>query len=162
MVYVQVLCICLVMSTLVNARHALDTVQELHKNVGNSLLTIRKQYPESQTQVYSTIDQISKLCDISKKQYNKRKELKTALAQEKETSAKLKQRLDTVAHKLLAAQQEVENRTQRLNALKDQQEKELLAQQERAQQEKLAATNKVIPTPVEQTSLTETPSTTEA
>lgn len=150
------------MSTLVNARHALDTVQELHKNVGNSLLTIRKQYPESQTQVYSTIDQISKLCDISKKQYNKRKELKTALAQEKETSAKLKQRLDTVAHKLLAAQQEVENRTQRLNALKDQQEKELLAQQERAQQEKLAATNKVIPTPVEQTSLTETPSTTEA
>ncbi|MBL4588127.1 hypothetical protein JKY79_02175, partial [Candidatus Babeliales bacterium] len=66
-----------------HARNALESVQDIHKNVGSSLLSIRKDYPKSQQQVYTTIDQVSKLCDISKKQHAKRKSFKIAFNEEK-------------------------------------------------------------------------------
>jgi hypothetical protein len=99
------------------ARHALESLQDIHKQVGSSLLTIRKNYPESQQQVYTTIDQVSKLCDISKKQYFKRKSLKESLATEKKKSDHMMEKVERVAQKIIELQKEVAEKDEKILSL---------------------------------------------
>ena len=100
-----------------HARDALESVQEIHKNVGNSLLKIRKHYPESQQQVYATIDQVSKLCDISKKQHSKKKSFKIALGEERKKNQEMIEKVERVAHKIVALQEQVLEKDRKIASL---------------------------------------------
>ena len=104
-------------SFFLQGRHALENVQEIHKTVGTSLLSIRKNFPGSQQQVYTTIDQVSKLCDISKKQHTKRKSFKEALQKEKQKNEELSEKAHRVAQKLIEVQQQVVEKDQKIMQL---------------------------------------------
>lgn len=101
----------------VYARDALESVQEIHKNVGNSLLKIRKNYPESQQQVYATIDQVSKLCDISKKQHSKRKSFKIALGEEQRKNKEVIEKVERVAQKIVELQEQIFEKDRKIASL---------------------------------------------
>ncbi len=108
-------------SFFLQGRHALENVQEIHKAVGTSLLSIRKNFPGSQQQVYTTIDQVSKLCDISKKQHTKRKSFKEALQKEKQKNEELFEKAHRVAQKLIEVQKQVAEKDQKIMQLLQQQ-----------------------------------------
>lgn len=107
----------------------LDTVQEIHKTVGKSLLSIRKNHPESQVQVYTTIDQVSKLCDLSKKQYSKRKLAKSALLFEKEKMVELKNKVELVAQKMQVAEKKISDQAAKIVLLTQQKEEAIASLQ---------------------------------
>ncbi len=108
-------------SFFLQGRQALENVQEIHKTVGTSLLSIRKNFPGSQQQVYTTIDQVSKLCDISKKQHAKRKSFKESLQKEKQKNEELSEKAHRVAQKLIEVQQQVAEKDQKIMHLLQQQ-----------------------------------------
>ena len=65
-----------------------EVVQTLHNKISNDLLSIRKEYPKSQPMVYSLLDQVCKMYQISKSAMEGKKKLKN-LVQTKELENKL-------------------------------------------------------------------------
>jgi hypothetical protein len=49
-----------------------SNIQDLYKNIGDQLVSIREQFPESQPKIYAVLDQIGKLYSLAK---NKREEV---------------------------------------------------------------------------------------
>ena len=82
-----------------------EVVQTLHNKISNDLLSIRKEYPKSQPMVYSLLDQVCKMYQISKSAMEGKKKLKN-LVQTKELenkllkgeNATLKNEVDLVLH----------------------------------------------------------------
>jgi hypothetical protein len=112
-----------------HAKNMLDAVQEIHKTVGSSLLSIRKNHPESQVQVYTTIDQVSKLCDLSKRQHSKRKQYKLALADEKAKALEMKNKIELVAQKMSEAQKKIAEQAEKITLLTVQKEEAIASLQ---------------------------------
>ncbi len=114
-------------SFFLQGRQALENVQEIHKTIGSSLLNIRKNFPGSQQQVYTTIDQMSKLCEIAKKQHAKRKLFKESLQKEKQKNEELSEKAHRVAQKLIEVQQQIAEKDQKIMQLLQQQSAEMVS-----------------------------------
>ena len=98
-----------------------EEVSRLHSKISQDLLSIKKEYPPTQPKIYSALDQVSKIYQISKNTLIERKELKTRLNSSskeffilKTENSHLKQALDNLKNKLNSSQQELENKSKTL------------------------------------------------
>lgn len=86
-----------------SSKNSFQQAQQIHKKIGNDLISIKKQYPITQSTIYPVLDQVSQLYKISRNAIQKKNEYKqkitlsntqlTAIYQE---NNELKQRLASV------------------------------------------------------------------
>lgn len=72
----------LLITTFVGNNYAKNTQKKisiLHKKISKDLLSLKKEHPQTQPQVYALLDQVCKIYQLSKKTINKKKELKVKL-----------------------------------------------------------------------------------
>jgi len=70
-------------------------LQLFHRQLGNNLIKIKKQHPQSQTLVYSLLDQLGKYYSFSKTLLAKKKEYKRLLKAELTSNEALQKRLNS-------------------------------------------------------------------
>ncbi len=83
-----------------------DDIQSLHNKISKELLSIRKEYPQTQPTVYSLLDQVCKIYHISKDSLEKKRVLKE-MVQDKEIENKLlKSENSTLKHEISSLKNE--------------------------------------------------------
>ncbi|MBD3273659.1 hypothetical protein GF385_04935, partial [Candidatus Dependentiae bacterium] len=60
----------------INYSNSEEKVSSLHNKISQNLLDLKKEHPKTQTKVYSLLDQVCKLYQISKTTIKKKNELK--------------------------------------------------------------------------------------
>ena len=77
-----------------------ETLQTLHRQIGNELIQVKKKHPESQTLVYSLLDQLSKYYSFSKSVLTKKHEYKKLLKSEVSRNEELQKNLALTKNKM--------------------------------------------------------------
>ena len=75
----------------IESRELRKKLQTLHRDIGDSLIRLKKEHPKTQSVVYSVLDQLGKYYAFSKGLIVKKKEYKTLLEKELTNTEKLKQ-----------------------------------------------------------------------
>lgn len=71
-------------------------LEELYKKVGENLVSIQKEYPQSQQKIYLVLDQVDKLYNLSLKKGEKNKRLKTLLKEKEHENQALNKHISTL------------------------------------------------------------------
>lgn len=111
-----------------------NELKTLHREIGNNLIKIKKEYPKTQDVVYSVLDQLGKYYSFSKKLISKKKEYKKLFKDEvskgdivKKELAKLKERMGKVKKVMIDASDKLKKDSEKVVRLKE--EKEALAKE---------------------------------
>jgi len=112
-------------------------LQAMHRQIGNNLIKIKKEHPQSQTLVYSLLDQLGKYYAFSKDLLGKKKEYKQLLNAELSNSEILKKDMGDMRKKMtkmkqviLSVHRKMKKDSERADKLEE--EKELLAREKDA------------------------------
>jgi len=89
-------------------------IQELHKQIGDGLIKIRKTSPDLQSDVYKILDQVGKLCRISNTEVQKHKRMEAASKEEREMRFALRVENEKLKHTLESLKEEYKNEHLRL------------------------------------------------
>lgn len=90
---VALIILVLGIGSLLDAGEATEKLQTLHREIGNNLLRIKKEVPQTQPIVYSVLDQLGKYHCVSKSVLEKKKRYKRLLNTEKSRSKVLESKL---------------------------------------------------------------------
>lgn len=77
-----------------------NELQSLHREIGNNLIRIKKDYPKSQTVVYSVLDKLGKYYSFSKELMTKKKEYKRQFTSEKKRADQLAKESEAMKEKI--------------------------------------------------------------
>ncbi|MFC1894613.1 hypothetical protein ACFLYH_01550 [Candidatus Dependentiae bacterium] len=126
-----------------------QTIQLLHNKINKDLLSIKKEYPKTQPVIYSLLDQVCKLYQISKSAIAGKKKLKTSIqSQELENrlikgeNSNLKNELAELKKDLLSTQQNISSIAKKLEqknlllSIKTKEQQKLVIEKERLETEK--------------------------
>ena len=86
-------------SSFIAASKIEQQIQSLHKKISDQLLNIRKEYSQTQPIVYSLLDQVCKMYQLSKNTVEKKKKFKKQLNQKEQEQKSLKAELSEVKNK---------------------------------------------------------------
>lgn len=84
----------------IHGRSVRSELQSLHREIGNNLIRIKKDYPKSQTVVYSVLDKLGKYYSFSKDLIAKEKEHKHRQEEEKKRADELEKRAGAMREKI--------------------------------------------------------------
>jgi len=76
------------------AKNTLGQAQELHKNIGKTLVQMRRENPVLEKPIYSLLDQVGQLNKLVLVSTDKRKKLKTTLLEEKQLRLSLNNEIE--------------------------------------------------------------------
>lgn len=99
------------------AQKAEEVVQQLHNKISNDLLSIRKEYPKSQPVVYSVLDQVCKIYQISKSAIEGKKRLKETIKTRDLENKLLKGENLTLKNEISSLQNELGSTQQNLTSI---------------------------------------------
>jgi len=92
-----------------------EQLQEFYKKIGEELISVRKQFTESQPKIYLVLDQLDKMYGIAKTGLQRKKEIKRSLKQKEQENLALKRDLEKAKQDLAAVQQLCSHSQQALN-----------------------------------------------
>jgi chromosome segregation ATPase len=95
------------MSTNVVA-NGLEQLQDMYKKVAEGLITIRKEYPQSQSKVYTMLDHLDKLYALAKNDTQKSQILEKKLQEKTAENTQLKNELTSVKGEIHTARKTLE------------------------------------------------------
>ena len=99
------------------AQQAEEVVQHLHNKISNDLLNIRKEYPKSQPVVYSVLDQVCKIYQISKSAIDGKKKLKEKFKTKELENKLLKGENSTLKNEISSLKNELGSTQQNLTSI---------------------------------------------
>lgn len=102
----------------------LQQMQDLYKNIGNDLMSIRKEFVATQPKVYSILDQVDKMYNLAKITAEKKHNLNTLLKNQSNETSKLYTEINTLKSKITANEEELVNLRKKLADAKNALEKE--------------------------------------
>jgi hypothetical protein len=82
------------------SRGSIKRLQEFQRQIGSDLIGIKKQHPNTQMQVYTVLDQLSKYYSFSKNIVSKKKRYKKLLKNELAQTELLKKNIGEIKNKL--------------------------------------------------------------
>lgn len=123
-------------TTTLNAK-TLQQMQDLYKNIGNDLMSIRKEFAAAQPKVYSILDRIDKMYNLAKLTAEKKHNLSLQLKNQSSETKKLYAEINTLKSKIAAHEEDLATTRKKLehanNALE--REKSQASQLSQAQQD---------------------------
>jgi hypothetical protein len=109
-----------------NSGNTTKKLQLLHREIGNSLIKIKKKHPKSQSLVYSILDKLSKYYSFSKELITKKKEYKKLLRAElvhneslKNDSLSMRSNIDKMRTIMLKAKDKIKKETTKVAELEE-------------------------------------------
>jgi nitrous oxide reductase len=84
----------------VNGVGTTKTLQSLHREIGNKLIKIKKANPQSQTLVYSILDQLGRYHSVSKRLVEKKRKYKKLFKKERKSGSELKRKVTKMEEKV--------------------------------------------------------------
>jgi chromosome segregation ATPase len=105
-------------------------LQVLHREIGNKLMRIKKNHPQSQSVVYSILDKLGQYHSVSKHVLKKKRKYKQLLKTESENSKtlqeeveRMEQRISKMKRLIIEASDKLKKDLVAVNELKEQKEK---------------------------------------
>lgn len=135
---IRIALIYLILHTIntLNAK-TLQQMQDLYKNIGNDLMSIRKEFTAAQPKVYSILDRIDKMYNLAKITAEKKHTLSIQLKNQSGETGKLYAEISTLKSKISANEEELANMRKKLahatNALEKEKAQVSQLSQERTQ-----------------------------
>lgn len=80
-------------------------LQEYYKKIGDELISVRKQFTESQPKIYTILDQLDKMHGIAKHIVQRKKEWKRKFKQKERENTLLKKDIEKLKQEFVAMQQ---------------------------------------------------------
>ena len=96
----SVICLSTVFTDCLLAGDVGNQLQSLHREIGNNLIKIKKENPQSQPLVYSVLDQLGKYHSFSKSVITKKNKYKSLFKSERGTSESLRKKVAHMETKL--------------------------------------------------------------
>lgn len=112
-----------IISNSILASKSQEVIQKLHKNIGDDLLSIKKEFPPSQSKVYTALDQVCKIYQIAKKNIEKKRKFKEIIKVKDEQYKTLTNRTNLLKNKFTDLAKELETSKQNLMSLNKKLEK---------------------------------------
>ncbi len=113
----------------------LQQMQELYRNIGNDLMSIRKEFTAAQPKVYSILDRVDKMYNLAKVTAEKKHNLSVQLKNQSSETKKLYDEINTLKSKIAVHEEDLANAHKKLELTKNALEKERV-QAEQFSQEK--------------------------
>ncbi|MFA5075325.1 MAG: hypothetical protein WC436_04450 [Candidatus Babeliales bacterium] len=104
-----------------------ELIQKLHKKIGDDLLSIKQEFPQSQSKVYSVLDQVCKIYQVAKNNIEKKRKLKEIIKVKDEQYKTLTNRTNLLKNKFSDLSKEFEISKQNLASLNKKLEKKEIA-----------------------------------
>lgn len=95
----------------------LEQMQALHKEIGNELMSIRKEFTAAQPKVYSLLDQINKMYNLAKVSIEKKHKLKVDLNNKIAENQKIHEDLNSLKSKLHDTELELDKYSKKFASL---------------------------------------------
>ncbi|MCF7799798.1 tektin family protein [Candidatus Babeliales bacterium] len=112
-----------IISNSIFASKSQEFIQKLHKNIGDDLLSIKKEFPPSQSKVYTTLDQVCKIYQVAKKNIEKKRKLKEIIKVKDEQYKTLTSKTNLLKNQFTDLIKELETSKQNLLSLNKKLEK---------------------------------------
>jgi chromosome segregation ATPase len=118
----------------------LEQMQDLYKNIGTDLMSIRRDFSAAQPKIYAILDRIDKMYNLAKVTAEKKQHLKLLAKNQGSEIKKLNEEINSLKSKVAIHEEELNKTHQKLEATKSELQKEK-ANSNKPSQEKAESSN---------------------
>jgi chromosome segregation ATPase len=115
--YIKILLILIALSFCSVISKTIEQMQLLHKEIGNDLMSIRKEFTAVQPKIYSLLDRIDRMYNVAKTAVEKKRELKNELKNKVSENKKILTELNSLKIKLSETENALENSTKKFTSI---------------------------------------------